>query len=174
MGETNLSLTIGGFPPLSARGCRQSLFQTSLGDLRRTINGHLVFTGGLNQKKYASIIHGKDKAPPALEGLWPGQSLRVQCLSSLTQKITGNGKSIDYKLDRVPVQSSVEVYNEERKTLSIDPIKEKSVFLKKPLKDKQIAYISYRPFLNMKVVSFSQETDEWNMNCAWTLKLEEI
>lgn len=174
MTETTLSFSIGGLPPLSARGCKQSLFPCLLGDLRRTINGKLVFTGDGERRKYASTILGKDKAPPALEGLWPGQEIIVNCLSPLTQKIEGNGETTSYALERPLVAGSLQAFTHDKQQLIIDSISEQKVILKEAVKEKMIAYLSYRPRLTMAVVSFSQETDEWALINGWTLKLEEI
>ena len=66
MKETALEFSIGGLPPLSARGCIQTLSAIPLGGLHRTINGALIFTGDTKARKYRSTIRGKDKAPPAL------------------------------------------------------------------------------------------------------------
>jgi hypothetical protein len=35
-------------------------------------------------------------------------------------------------------------------------------------------YVSYRPWLDMRVVTFSLNTNEWGLKAGWRLELEEI
>ena len=74
--ETELILSVGGFPPLSARGCKQELIPVSKGALRRTINGELVLVGN-QDLKYKSIIQCDDKTSLATNGLYPGAEVMV-------------------------------------------------------------------------------------------------
>ena len=175
MHETDLTLTVGGLPPLSARGCTQTLSPAPLGALRRTINGSLVFTGLQSHKKSTTLIHGSDKAPPAFEGLWRGREATVGCLSPLTQKIDGDGERRAIELERPPVEGSVQVYGgEDRTPLPLSSVEGRRVVLENPLGEGETAYAVYRPLLRMTVTGFSQETDEWGVECAWKLALEEV
>jgi hypothetical protein len=48
------------------------------------------------------------------------------------------------------------------------------VSLPERLEGGQKGYLSYRPILTMRVISFHLETDEWGAEVGWTLTLEEI
>lgn len=101
--ESELILSRGGFPPLSARGCVQHLMPVETGALRRTINGGLVYTGKTGTHKYRSLISCEDKASLALEGLWRGSEVRVGCIQRLWQKVAGR----EAFLERDPVIGSI-------------------------------------------------------------------
>jgi hypothetical protein len=81
--ESELIINRGGFPPLSARGCIQSLMPIESGVLKRTINGSLVYTGKGPAHKYRSIISCEDKASLAMEGFWRGSELKVGCIQRI-------------------------------------------------------------------------------------------
>ena len=103
MSETDLKLSCGGLPPWSARGCTQILQPIPTGDLRRTVNGQLVYTGLQSHQKYQSLIQCEDKIPIALDGLWTGNEIEVSCIQSLTQKMSGQ----TCRLDRMPVKETI-------------------------------------------------------------------
>jgi len=173
MTETRLKLSIGGLPPLSARGCTQTLTPCPMGDMRRTIAGKLVYTGQEDRQKYRSIVRGKDRLPPAFKGLKRGHILGVECLSSLTQKFMGNGKQTQMTLDRPPVHGSVIASTLDQEEVPIEIASRQVQFLSTPKSNQEI-YVSYRPHLEMLVTDFEIETDEWNLTCSWYLGLEEI
>lgn len=82
---TVLSLVGMGVPPYSARGLTQSL--TPIGEaahLARTINGELLDLSYEPFQKYRSTITGADQRPPAVDGVWPGKLVIVDCISELT------------------------------------------------------------------------------------------
>ena len=84
VGDTVLRLTGMGIPPYSARGLSQTLTPVPASQqLRRTINGTLVDFSSSQFRKFQSTISGDDQQPPALNAVWPGTELIVDCISEL-------------------------------------------------------------------------------------------
>jgi hypothetical protein len=79
-----------GVPLYSARGLKQTLAPIGA-DVppRRTINGGLVDLSAPQFKKYASEIACEDQQAPALDGIWKGQQLTVDCVSELSYLTLG-------------------------------------------------------------------------------------
>lgn len=87
-----LTLTGAGVPPYSARGLRQSLTPIEASAAaRRTVNGTLVDLSASQFRKYASRITCRDMTAPALDGIWPGQILTVECVAELAYEDTTDG-----------------------------------------------------------------------------------
>lgn len=81
-------------PPYSARGIRQTLTPIgSAGQLRRTVNGTLVDLSATQMRKYASTITCTDMDSPALDGVWPGLQVTVDCIVELAYKTAGGSAS---------------------------------------------------------------------------------
>ncbi|TCN30348.1 hypothetical protein [Sinorhizobium americanum] len=82
--ETLLVLTGIGVAPYSARGLEQTLQPINgAGQLRRTINGTLVDLSETQLQKFTSTITGSDQLAPALNGIWPGKQVTVDCIAEL-------------------------------------------------------------------------------------------
>ena len=85
-----LSLSGIGVPPYSARAATQSLEPIDqAGQLRRTINGSLVDLSRSDFRKYRSTISCSDQRPPAVDGVWPGQAVTVDCIAELSYLTAG-------------------------------------------------------------------------------------
>lgn len=166
--ESELILSRGGFPPLSARGCTQQLMPLATGALRRTVNGNLTYTGKPAAHKYRSLISCEDKASLALEGLWRGSEVRVGCIQRLWQKAGGQ----EVLLERDPVKDSVIAIAEKQQEKTIQEVTGRMVVLAEAFPEE--TYISYRPWLDMRIVTFSLYTNEWGLKAGWRLELEEI
>jgi hypothetical protein len=81
---TDLVLAENGVPAYSARGLSQSLEPIGASQqMRRTINGNLLDVSGSQFRKYKSTITCADMRVPALDGIWPGQTLTVDCVAEL-------------------------------------------------------------------------------------------
>lgn len=81
---TLLALTGIGVPPYSARGLHQTLQPIAdAAQTKRTINGALVDVSDVLFRKYSSQISGADVDPPAIEAVWPGLQLTVDCIAEL-------------------------------------------------------------------------------------------
>lgn len=73
-----------GVPPYSARGLVQNITPIDASvHLRRTVNGRMVDLSHDQFRKYASTITGSDQSPPAVDGIWPGQQVTVDCIVEL-------------------------------------------------------------------------------------------
>jgi hypothetical protein len=164
--ESELILSQGGLPPLSARGCIQELMPVESGVLRRTIDGRLIYAGHSNAHKYRSIIWCEDKASLALEGLWRGSLLRVGCIQRLWQKALGASVT----LERDPVEGSVFAVTPRHEKVVVQEIVGRKIVLENGGE----AFVSYCPWLEMRVVNFSLTTSEWELKAGWKLVLEEV
>jgi hypothetical protein len=90
MPETVLTITGFGLTPYSARGIQQTLEpipQSS--NLRRTVNGALVDVSAPEFRKYRSVISCDDMNVPAIDGVWPGQQVTVDCVAELSYLTSG-------------------------------------------------------------------------------------
>jgi hypothetical protein len=82
---TLLSLSGIGVPPYSARGLTQTLEPIEQAtQLKRTVNGALVDLSAAPFRKYRSTIACQDQDPPAIDGVWPGQVVTVECVAELS------------------------------------------------------------------------------------------
>ena len=85
-----LSLSGFGVPPYSARGASQTLEPIGQAQqLRRTINASLIDVSRPEFRKYGSTISCSDQQPPAVDGVWPGQIVTVDCIAELSYKTSG-------------------------------------------------------------------------------------
>jgi len=84
MTDTILVLAGMGIPPYSARGLSQTLTPIpAAGSMRRTVNGALVDLSAPQFRLYASVISCTDQRSPAVEALWPGAIITVDCVAEL-------------------------------------------------------------------------------------------
>jgi len=138
---TLLELSGIGVSPYSARGLSQTLDPiAAASQLRRTVNGNLKDLSAPQFRKYVSAISCNDQNAPALDGVWPGLELTVDCVATLSFKTGGTPQ-------RPVVPGSLRTEGE---------------------------FTIYRPRLLMKVVSYSEQEDEWGAVISWTLNLEEV
>ena len=86
-----LTLAGVGVPPYSARGLTQTLEPIEASaQLRRTVNGALVDLSYEAFRKYKSTIACQDQEPPAVDGVWPGRVVTVDCVAELCFATAGN------------------------------------------------------------------------------------
>jgi hypothetical protein len=89
--DTLLVLTGIGIPDYSARGLTQTLEPIEAAvSLRRTINGGLVDLSFAQFRKYKSTISCQDQEPPAVDGVWPGHVVTVDCVAELSYPSGGS------------------------------------------------------------------------------------
>ena len=112
------------------------------------------------------MIKCSDKASIAFDSLWHGSQVKVGCIQRLWQKLAGK----QTVLSRDPVLGSVIAQDADLNTIEIKDIKGRQVNLAQTLND---GFVSYCPWLDMRVVDVSFETDEWGMKVSWQLVLEE-
>lgn len=146
--ETLLVLSGHGVAPYSARGLTQTLDPIgAAAATRRSINGELKDLSQPQFRKYASTISGNDQLSPALDGVWPGATVTVDCVAELAYKTSGGSPS--RPLADVPSSEAAPTRTEGDFTY-------------------------YRPRLVMKVVGYSVQEDEYGRAVQWSLQLEEV
>ena len=80
-----------GLPAASIRGVTQTLEPIgAAAQLMRTVNGALVDVSAAAFRKYASTIRCSDQPPPALDGVWPGALVTVDCVAELAHPQGGS------------------------------------------------------------------------------------
>lgn len=93
-----------GVNPFSARGLTGTLAPIAMaaGDdkMARTVNGTLVDLSAPQMRKYRLEVSGDDQAPAALDGLWVGMAVTVDCMVELAYYTAGGSPS------RTPVTGS--------------------------------------------------------------------
>lgn len=140
--NTVLRLHGMGVVPYSARGLTQSLAPIQAAQqLRRDVNGNSQDFSASQFRKFASTITGSDVAPPAINAVWPGTALTVECIAELAYETSTGG----------PERSEVPGSSREEGDFTY-----------------------YRPSLDMRVVSFSVQKNEWGAVVSWSLDLEEV
>jgi hypothetical protein len=88
--ETLLVITGMGVPPYSARGLSQSLLPIDQADQsRRTVNGDLIDNSVVDFRKFRSVISCTDQDVPAINGIWPGAAVTVECVAELSYLTAG-------------------------------------------------------------------------------------
>ena len=174
MYESELILDRVGFPPFSARHCHQTLVPLMTGDLRRTVNGQLVYTGREEHHKFQSTIQCQDRSCPSLEGIWRGSLVRVGCIQRLSQEIKSPHDMEKITLNRDPVENSVIAMDECQQQKEIQSVTGRTVILVDRQEQSNTLYIFYRPYLQMRVTGYKLVTDEWGFSGGWQLDLEEV
>lgn len=165
--ETELIIEGCNFPPLSARGCTQELTVVSQGAFRRTVNGDLAYLGPENHK-YRSVIRCEDKVTLVNErALERGAVVRIGCLQRLWQQ--GSGR---VTLEREAVAGSAAAMDAAQNSVVVRVLDSKTVEVGDGKSEK--AFVSYRPYLSMRVISLTLHTDEWGLKAGWRLELEEV
>jgi hypothetical protein len=94
--------------------------------------------------------------------------VKVGCIQRLWQKVGGQ----EVLLERDPVEDSVTIVTEKLEEITIQEISGRKVILAETLTEE--AYVSYRPWLTMRLITFSLYTNEWGLKAGWRLELEEV
>ncbi|MEK9752504.1 MAG: hypothetical protein VW338_04735 [Rhodospirillaceae bacterium] len=93
MADTLLVLSGMGVPDWSARGLEQTLapIAASVSMRRRVSDGALIDLSASYLRKYGSTIICRDLRSPALEGIFPGAVVTVDCVAELAyETMTGS------------------------------------------------------------------------------------
>jgi hypothetical protein len=81
---TLLVISGHGIADYTMRGATQSLDPIDASAvLARTVNGVLIDLSAPQMRKYKSTISCSDVETPALDGVWPGMALTVDCVAEL-------------------------------------------------------------------------------------------
>eukprot|EP01035_Chromulina_nebulosa_P020442 gene20442-26524_t len=174
----------------------QELTIVEQGIFHRTVNGELAYFGP-PEHKYRSIIRCEDKVTLVNEGvLVRGAVLRVGCLQRLWQQakpgfirlereaVAGSVVAIDAFQKSIPVRivdfQTVELFwDESTDTLAPDINSDIGMADDVCVDNNRCpngadVFISYRPWLSMRVISLKLSTDEWGLKSGWKLELEEV
>jgi len=93
---TVLDIAPFGVPPYSIRGASEDLEPIDAASAyRRTINGTLVDLAHDQFQKFKVTITCSDQQAPALDNVWPGQEVTVNCITELCY-LTGVGSASRY------------------------------------------------------------------------------
>lgn len=168
--QSELTLSVGGLPPLSARGCVQSLQPIPQGEFVRTLNGDLIFVGQ-TKHKYRSTVKCADENVLATGGLAVGTGVTVGCIQKLCQKVPANSSRETISLERPPVPESVSVVDDTKREFTSFQVEGQNVTF---TPHEQDLFLFYAPLLHMRVLSFTLTTDEWKLKSTWSVDLEEI
>jgi hypothetical protein len=85
-----LAISVMGVPLYSARGLSQTLEPIDASkNMRRSINGVLTDVAHVQFRKYKSKITCTDARAPAADGIWPGMTVVVDCVSYLSYPTGG-------------------------------------------------------------------------------------
>ena len=88
--QTALVISVMGVPFYSARGLSQTLEPIDASkNMRRSINGILTNVAHQQFSKYKSKITCTDMRAPAMDGIWPGLTVVVDCVAYLAYPIGG-------------------------------------------------------------------------------------
>lgn len=85
---TNLFFDEIEIPPYSARGIRETFEPDYEPDLARTVNGALIDLTPEQDRKVRIRIQCDDMDAPALQGIWPGMEITVNCTTELSYAST--------------------------------------------------------------------------------------
>lgn len=168
--ETILVLGDLEIPAGAARGITQTLQPIDNGDVRRTINGTLTDLTRVVNRKFASQISIADQATPAIAELFKGQTLLVESITKLRQNVSP--PSTTETLIRDPVVSSV--LGRDAACTPITPTIVGGTGNRDITFATPVVMIEFRPILNMMILQYSLNTDEYGAEEGWTLDLEEI
>lgn len=95
---TLLVISSFGVPPYSARGLTQTYEPIDASkQLHRTINGVLHDFSHEQFRKLKSTITCRDMDAPALDGVWPGRQVTVDCVAALCYQEGGSPSRPVYK-----------------------------------------------------------------------------
>jgi hypothetical protein len=93
----DVSAAAPGVNPFSARGLTGTLSPVAQarGDdkLARTVNGTLISIAAPQMRKYRLEVAGNDQSAPALDGLWVGMEVLVDCHVELAYLTAGGSPS---------------------------------------------------------------------------------
>lgn len=144
MPATNTLLKISGSmgqPLYAARGLTQTLIPLEASSqIERSINGEVMDLSHPQFRKYDSEISCTDVETPAIDGVWPGMEVEVECVAELSYLTSGGSP------EREVVSGSSRIEGD---------------------------YTFYRPVLQMVVVTYDIQLEEYAADYSWILRLTE-
>ena len=164
--ETTLKLGDIYFPVGSARGISQSLEMVSNGDMRRTVNGNLRDLTRTQNRKFESSINASDTESPAVQNLWRGQELVVECIQPFRQSVSP--ASATATLIRTHVPSTVFGRKADNSIVAVTSVVAFLATFPEP-----VIMVEFRPILTMLISDISVDKDEYGAIEGWSVDLEE-
>lgn len=168
MQETELIIEGILFPKFSSRGVRQTMTPIECGEVRRTINGELIYLGLPSHHKYKSTILCEDQSSFGMDHNWIGTQVNVHCILPLIQK---SDKAGEVSLIRKARLESIRVENQFSQPVAFGPL---DMDLIQIPGDEGPYTITFQPILTMRIVDFATGVQEWEGKENWTLCLEEL
>lgn len=163
MSNPNTLLVISqmGVPVYSARGLTQTLqpIQQASNPVR-TANGALIDITASQFRKYASTISCSDQEPPSVDKIFSGAEVTVQCVAELSFP--------------TPIGESESEINSDSESPTAS--ESESEFGRPPVQGsirQSEGFTIYRPILQMVVLAFNIQKDEWGAIISWSITLEE-
>lgn len=109
--STLLKMTGVGLPPYAARGITQTLAPIDAASQNvRTINGELADFSFEQFRKYASTLSASDQEPPAMDGVWPGMEVIVECAAELAFRTSSEAPARPYVPDSLREEGDYTFY----------------------------------------------------------------
>jgi hypothetical protein len=170
--ESILTLSGVGFPSFSCREAEQTLIPLRSGELRRTVNGELCYTGPTHHHKYLSTVTCQEKNAPGIQQLWVGAEVTLGSLIKVWEEFTLTKRGIHtlalsrpYEIGSVEIANVPLVLTEKDAThIELTHASDKTVKV----------LVGFRPRLVMRVKDFRFSHKEWAESILWTVILEEI
>jgi len=140
-----------GVPPYSARGITEN-FGIEGGQLLRDINGTLQDLGATQFRKLTLTVTCTDMDSPALDGVWRGRTLTIDCQTEFSYKTGGSPER------------------------TVVPGSSRTGMLASADGGGADGFTYYRPRLTMKVADWQTSTgDGWgNVGVNWQMQLREV
>lgn len=167
MDDTILVLGDIVIPVGAGRGISQSFEIISNGELLRTVNGELVDLTRPENRKFRSSISCTDQAYPAIIDVWRGKTISVSFIEKFRQTVAPAALTVDLIRDYVPGS----IIGRTAAGARITPtgvVDNTATFAQ------NIIMVEYLPVMDMKVVSYDVDRDEWQAETGWSLELEEV
>jgi len=149
LADTGTILVIDGIDiqRYSARGLSQTFETIEESTVQqRTVDGVLHDLSLDQFRKFRSTITCEDFDTPAIDGIYPGQQVVVDCVFELAYEDPLDEVEVGENASRPIVPDSARVKN---------------------------GFVRYRPQLTMTVVRYSITRNEYNATSSWTLELVE-
>lgn len=171
------SLDLGGLlTAYSDRDISETLTPISeAGNTRRTINGQLRSIASPGFRKYSLAVSGRDLWSPAFDKLWPGDTLEIVPISTLTQYVRRptygwDGATVDVVLQRDAAEV-VHVRDANGRPVEVISHNGNRVTVAAPAAG---LHVSYRPRLVMLVTGWSVDEVEREASVSWSLDAAEV
>lgn len=166
MSYGGLKIEGASMPPLFLKTCTQTLEVIAQGGWHRTVNGELICTNLVRQKKYRTMCSGAGPAQPGMDHLILGDVVKVHSIQRLWQ----SGQDEKVTLQRPAVLDSVVVLNAQRAAMDFDQVGPHVIprFLGRPY------FVGYCPVLEVRLTEILLESQQGGLESTWKVMGEEV